>query len=253
MRLQHVAGIQARKEMFLSGTYNPAFNFVVRDLSEAADGSGPYEIVDGAHRFAAACQLVEELGYEKFINLLPGEKKLTAMVLHKHTPKDILVGWANYQNETNNDFFAASFIDHIFSTWKFMKSFYDILKKKFEKSDIVAITSYDKRKQVWVEEKRIKKSDYTLGYVNISAHVAWAELTPMWKTSVSDIPLLEKYVGIIRHCISKQNNDLLDADLDAHKRPNTPRTMFMEALLFERLIKMCWEQPWSCPLLTIEF
>jgi hypothetical protein len=47
--------------------------------------------------------------------------------------------------------------------------------------------------------------------------------------------LLEKYVGIIRHCISKEINDLLEIDLDAYKRPDTPRTMFMEALLFDTM------------------
>ena len=64
MRLQHVAGIAARKQMFSEHKYNPAYNFVVRDLSEHGDGSGRYP-------FTAATQLVEEHGMEKFLTLIP--------------------------------------------------------------------------------------------------------------------------------------------------------------------------------------
>lgn len=120
MRLQHVAGIAARKQMFSEHKYNPAYNFVVRDLSENGDGSGPYEVIDGAHRFTAATQLVEELGMEKFLTLIP-KTGLSAMVLDKHTPPHVLVMWANNQNDKNSEFLADSFIDRVFSTWKFLK------------------------------------------------------------------------------------------------------------------------------------
>jgi hypothetical protein len=42
-------------------------------------------------------------------------------------------------------------------------------------------------------------------------------------------------VGIIRHCISKEDDKIMTQDLDAYKRPTTPRTMFTEALLFDTM------------------
>lgn len=92
----------------------------------------------------------------------------------------------------------------------------------------------DKRKQI-TKETSLNKSDYSLGYVNISAHVAWTELSHRWKKNATYLSALEKYVGIIRHCISKEIDALLDEDREAYKRPTTPRTMFMEALLFDTM------------------
>ena len=80
--------VQARMKMFQDGAYMSSFNFVVRARADADYGA--YQIVDGAHRFFAASNIIDRSGLEYF-NSLTKSDGLACLVLREDTPDNICI------------------------------------------------------------------------------------------------------------------------------------------------------------------
>ncbi len=61
-RIWHDQGVQERTQMLESKSYVTSFNFIVRAMTDTPDTL--YQIVDGAHRFFAAANIVEMILFQ---------------------------------------------------------------------------------------------------------------------------------------------------------------------------------------------
>ena len=169
-----------------------------------------YQIVDGAHRFFAARDIVNSQGHDYFNNLIDPDSitpGLACQVLRYDTPEQVCIGWAAKLNNTNENYTKMTYVDRL----SFFLASANACAKMLEK------------KVGWVE---FAATEFFKHMVAMEGDAS--------KPSGSQQDT-EKMMAILKGIVSKKDNDAIIADSLAYRKPDTHASISMQMLLFEGL------------------
>jgi hypothetical protein len=212
-RLVHAEGVANMKNALLESGFSLQHPFVVMRYDDIPDNKGKFVIMDGMHRATAMSEIRTEHGDAMFNKLMvhnkEGKAVFPCLVIRRDTPEYLLTGFACATNDSNDKFTPMSWMDSSLNIAKFAMSWTEYMLQRNSKPG-------ELKSQVWVGQPHTD-----LYAAHSSATTSWSEF--------------QKKMGFVSWCCLRQDADLLRKEALCYRKGDSPRSMFLMALLMDEM------------------